>query len=110
MNPCASGRPEGLAVEYRTIFQWRVRRFTMQIATSAPLTRIENVVRYLLLLALFSVSFSTALTNLFVGFGYIGFIAALLMTEYSSKDISREYEHVGQKEPSTELNKKAGAA
>jgi metabolite-proton symporter len=40
----------------------------------------------------------------------IGFIATLLMTEYSSKDISREYEHVGQKEPSTGLNKKAGAA
>ena len=29
----------------------------------------------------------------------IGFIAALLMTEYSSKDISAEYEHVGQKQP-----------
>ena len=26
----------------------------------------------------------------------IGFVAAMLMTEYSKKDISREYEHVGQ--------------
>jgi MFS family permease len=40
----------------------------------------------------------------------IGFIAALLMTEYSSKDISREYEHVGQKQSSAGLDKKAGAA
>ena len=43
----------------------------------SPLTRTENVVGYLLLLALFSVSFSTALTNLFVGFAYIGFVLAL---------------------------------
>ena len=42
-----------------------------------PLTRTENVVRYLLLLALFSVSFSTALTNIFVVLSYIGFVAAL---------------------------------
>ena len=42
-----------------------------------PLTRIESVVRYLLLLALFSVSFSTALTNVFVGLAYIGFVLAL---------------------------------
>ena len=43
----------------------------------SPLTRTENVVGYLLLLALFSVSFSTALTNLFVGLAYIGFVLAL---------------------------------
>lgn len=49
----------------------------MTNATSFPLTRTESVVRYLLLLALFSVSFSTALTNLFVGLAYIGFVAAL---------------------------------
>jgi O-antigen ligase len=49
----------------------------MTIATPAPLTRVENIVRYLILLALFSVSFSTALTNLFVVFGYIGIIVAL---------------------------------
>ncbi|WLI88261.1 O-antigen ligase family protein [Massilia sp. R2A-15] len=49
----------------------------MTIAPPVPLTRAENIVRYLILLALFSVSFSTALTNLFVGFGYIGFIVAL---------------------------------
>lgn len=41
------------------------------------MTRVENTVRTLFLLALFSVSFSTALTNLFVGLGYIGFVAAL---------------------------------
>jgi hypothetical protein len=40
----------------------------------------------------------------------IGFVAALLMTEYSSKDISAEYEHVGQKQPPARLDKKAGAA
>jgi O-antigen ligase len=45
--------------------------------TSFSLTRTENVVRYLLLLALFSVSFSTALTNVFVGLAYIGFVLAL---------------------------------
>ena len=28
----------------------------------------------------------------------IGYIATLLMTEYSSKDISREYDHVEQKQ------------
>ena len=44
---------------------------------SSPLTRTESVVRYLLLLALFSVSFSTALTNVFVGLAYIGFVLAL---------------------------------
>ena len=42
-----------------------------------PLTRIEGVVRYFLLLAVFSVPFSTALTNVFVGLTYIGFVAAL---------------------------------
>ena len=31
----------------------------------------------------------------------IGFIATLLMTEYSSKDISREYEHVGKSPAAT---------
>jgi metabolite-proton symporter len=40
----------------------------------------------------------------------IGFIAALLMTEYSRKDISREYEHVGQKEPAPGLNKAGGTS
>jgi MFS family permease len=40
----------------------------------------------------------------------IGFTAALLMTEYSSKDISAEYEHVGQKQPAARLDKKTGAA
>jgi MFS family permease len=40
----------------------------------------------------------------------IGFVAALLMTEYSSKDISDEYAHVGQKQPPARLDKKAGAA
>jgi O-antigen ligase len=49
----------------------------MKNATSFPLTRIESTVRYLFLLALFSVSFSTALTNLFVGLSYIGFVLAL---------------------------------
>ena len=44
---------------------------------SFPVTRIESAVRYLLLLALFSVSFSTALTNVFVGLAYIGFVLAL---------------------------------
>ncbi len=49
----------------------------MTNATSIPLTRIETTVRNLFLLALFSVSFSTALTNLFVGLAYIGFVLAL---------------------------------
>jgi O-antigen ligase len=49
----------------------------MTNATSFPMTRIETTVRNLLLLALFSVSFSTALTNLFVGLAYIGFVFAL---------------------------------
>jgi MFS family permease len=40
----------------------------------------------------------------------IGFVAAMLMAEYSSKDISGEYAHVGQKQPPTRLDKKAGAA
>jgi MFS family permease len=40
----------------------------------------------------------------------IGFVAALLMTEYSSKDISAEYAHVGQKQPPARLDKKADAA
>jgi hypothetical protein len=31
----------------------------------------------------------------------IGFLAALFMTEYSRKDISSEYEHVGGKLAST---------
>ena len=44
---------------------------------SSPLTRTEGVVRYLLLLAVFAVPFSTALTNVFVGLAYLGFIAAL---------------------------------
>ncbi|MDL2354251.1 MAG: O-antigen ligase family protein [Pseudomonadota bacterium] len=49
----------------------------MTNASDLPLTRVEIVVRTLLLLALFSVSFSTALTNLFVGLCYIGFVLAL---------------------------------
>jgi O-antigen ligase len=49
----------------------------MTQTTSLPLTRIETTVRNLFLLALFSVSFSTALTNLFVGLAYIGFVLAL---------------------------------
>ena len=40
----------------------------------------------------------------------IGFTAALLMTEYSSKDISAEYEHVGQRQPPARLDKETGAA
>ena len=40
----------------------------------------------------------------------IGFVAALLMTEYSSKDISAEYAHVGQKQSPARLDKKADAA
>jgi O-antigen ligase len=50
---------------------------TLTIPPGFPLTRSENAVRYLLLLALFSVSFSTALTNVFVGLSYIGFVVAL---------------------------------
>ncbi len=49
----------------------------MNNAKDFPLTRTETTVRYLFLLALFSVSFSTALTNVFVGFAYIGFVVAL---------------------------------
>ena len=49
----------------------------MKNATHLALTRTESTVRYLFLLALFSVSFSTALTNLFVGLAYIGFVFAL---------------------------------
>ena len=50
---------------------------TMTNPPSFPLTRTENVVRYLLLLALFSVSFSTALTNVFVVLSYLGVVVAL---------------------------------
>jgi O-antigen ligase len=50
---------------------------TLTNQPGSPLTRTENVVGYLLLLALFSVSFSTALTNVFVGLSYIGFAVAL---------------------------------
>jgi O-antigen ligase len=49
----------------------------MTNALSFPLTRTESVIRYLFLLALFTVSFSTALTNLFVGLAYIGFVVAV---------------------------------
>jgi O-antigen ligase len=55
----------------------RARLMTMTNPPGFPLTRTENVVRYLLLLALFSVSFSTALTNVFIGLSYIGFVLAL---------------------------------
>lgn len=44
---------------------------------SIPITRTERVVQQFFLLALFSVSFSTALTNVFVGLTYIGFVVAL---------------------------------
>ena len=53
------------------------RQISMKNATHPALTRTESTVRYLFLLALFSVSFSTALTNLFVGLAYIGFVLAL---------------------------------
>jgi O-antigen ligase len=53
------------------------RHKTMKNATQPALTRTESTVRTLFLLALFSVSFSTALTNLFVGLAYIGFVFAL---------------------------------
>jgi O-antigen ligase len=56
---------------------WRAPSMTLTNPSGFPLTRTENVVRYLLLLALFAVSFSTALTNVFVGLTYIGFVVAL---------------------------------
>jgi hypothetical protein len=37
-------------------------------------------------------------------------IVGISLTEYSSKDISAEYAHVGQKQPPARLDKKAGAA
>jgi O-antigen ligase len=49
----------------------------MTTPANSPLTRIEGVVRYFFLLAVFSLPFSTALTNLFVGLTYLGFVAAL---------------------------------
>lgn len=49
----------------------------MNQPNSTTLTRLERVVQQTFLLALFSVSFSTALTNVFVGLTYIGFVLAL---------------------------------
>jgi O-antigen ligase len=57
-------------------------QISMTNPTGFPLTRTENVVGYLLLLALFSVSFSTALTNVFVGLAYIGFVLALCTSRH----------------------------
>lgn len=47
-------------------------------STSATGGRIERVARQLLLLAAFSIPFSTALTNIFVGLTLIAFVLALL--------------------------------
>lgn len=44
----------------------------------APVQRLERGASQLMLLALFSVAFSTALTNIFVGLGYIVFILAII--------------------------------
>ncbi|MEO7579553.1 MAG: O-antigen ligase family protein [Massilia sp.] len=42
-----------------------------------PLGKLERLTQHLFLLALFSVCFSTALTNLFVGLSYISFVGVL---------------------------------
>jgi O-antigen ligase len=49
----------------------------MTSATPIALTKIEKIVCQLFLLALFCVAFSTALTNVFVGLSYLGFIVAV---------------------------------
>ena len=49
----------------------------MTTVSPTALTKTERVVCQLFLLALFCVSFSTALTNFFVGLSYIGFLVAL---------------------------------
>ncbi|MFL6707574.1 MAG: O-antigen ligase family protein [Massilia sp.] len=49
----------------------------MNQLNSFSTTRLERVVQQFFLLALFSVSFSTALTNVFVGLSYIGFVIAI---------------------------------
>lgn len=50
------------------------------MTTAIPVapSRTEKIAAQLLLLALFSVSFSTALTNVFVGLFYLSFVAALV--------------------------------
>ena len=49
----------------------------MTTVTINALTKTEKIVCQLFLLALFCVSFSTALTNVFVGLSYIGFVVAV---------------------------------
>lgn len=50
----------------------------MTDSTSISITRLERTTQYFLLLALFTVSFSTALTNLFVVLTYTGFLLTLM--------------------------------
>jgi O-antigen ligase len=54
-----------------------------------PLSRFERVASQLVLLALFSVAFSTALTNVFVGLGYIVFAGAVA-TSRPLRDVLRQ--------------------
>ena len=48
--------------------------------TAEPLGKLERLAQSLFLLAVFSVAFSTALTNLFVVLGYLNFIALLALS------------------------------
>ena len=50
------------------------------IWSQAPLSYAERAAGQLFLLALFAVAFSTALTNVFVGLGYIAFVIAIATT------------------------------